>query len=169
MEDVWWHQSSKLSLSSLHPFLLSFGWTEGNEFFLGRGEHGCHIHPQSLTMPPPWRRSSPIPQNSSKNLSHSCLKITFPNQPGARGCKFSHCNPRLASPLIPPLSSIPGLVLRGFGKGRGNIIRGDVALGVRAGAGSLKGSGQQKERRGVNLARITEPFRLIRDLMREGV
>lgn len=105
------------------------------------------------------QKISPIPASKSP----------FPNQPGARGCKFSHCNPRLASPLIPPLSSIPGLVLRGFGKGRGNIIRGDVALGVRAGAGSLKGSGQQKERRGVNLARITEPFRLIRDLMREGV
>lgn len=56
-------------------------------------------------------------------------------------------------------------VLRGFG----NIIRCDVALGVRDGASMLKGSGQQKERKGVNLARLTVPLRLIRDLMREGV
>lgn len=55
--------------------------------------------------------------------------------------------------------------LRGFG----NIIRRDVALGVRDGASTLKGSGQQKERKGVNLARLTVPLRLIRDLMREGV
>jgi len=54
-------------------------------------------------------------------------------------------------------------------KARGNIIRQDVALGVRDRAGLLKGSGQQKELRGVNLARLTVPFRLIRNLMREGV
>lgn len=134
-------------------------------FFLERGDHSCHIHLQGLTMPPPLptqSRSSPIP--ASKSL--------FPNQPGACGCKFSCCNPHLASPLILPLS--PRYLgssgqLRGFGRGRGNIIRQDVALRVRAGAGSLKGSGQQKEQRRVNFARITEPFRLIRDLMREGV